>query len=80
MDTALHTPHEICKWNTAGPVPGGTYRAGPRSALELIGGEEPMPRISTGVRSAPAQAIRNPRNLFRPDHSIGLLRKKVRHS
>ena len=39
IDTALDPPHEICKWNTALPVPGGTYRVGARSVVVLIAGE-----------------------------------------
>ena len=36
IDTALDPPHEICEWNKALPVPGGTYRAGARSVVALI--------------------------------------------
>ena len=36
IDTALDPPHEICEWNKALPVPGGTYRAGARSVVVLI--------------------------------------------
>ena len=39
IDTGLDPPHEISKWNEAVPVPGGTYRAGARSVVVLIGGE-----------------------------------------
>ena len=39
IDTALDPPHEICEWNTAVPVLGGTYRAGARSVVVLIAGE-----------------------------------------
>ncbi|HYW39564.1 MAG TPA: glycogen debranching protein GlgX [Terriglobales bacterium] len=39
IDTALDPPHEICEWNTAVPVQGGTYRAGARSVVVLIAGE-----------------------------------------
>src|SRR5271165_3623975 len=38
IDTALDPPHEICEWNKALPVPGGTYRAGARSMVVLIAG------------------------------------------
>ena len=38
IDTALDPPHEICEWNTAAPVLGGMYRAGPRSVVVLIAG------------------------------------------
>ena len=40
IDTTLDPPHEICEWNTAVPVPDGTYRTGPRSVVVLIAGEE----------------------------------------
>jgi pullulanase/glycogen debranching enzyme len=40
IDTALDPPHESCEWNEAVPVPGGTYRAGARSVVVLIAGEE----------------------------------------
>jgi glycogen operon protein len=39
VDTALDPPHDICEWNTATPVLGGTYRAGERSVVVLIAGE-----------------------------------------
>jgi glycogen operon protein len=39
IDTALDPPHEICEWNKALPVPGGTYRAGSRSVVVLIAGQ-----------------------------------------
>jgi glycogen operon protein len=39
IDTALDPPHEICEWNAAVPVPGGTYRAGARSVVVLIAGK-----------------------------------------
>jgi len=39
IDTSLDRPHEICEWNTAVPVQGGTYRAGARSVTVLIAGE-----------------------------------------
>jgi glycogen operon protein len=39
IDTALDSPRDICEWNTAVPVQGGTYRAGARSVVVLIAGE-----------------------------------------
>jgi glycogen operon protein len=39
IDTALDPPHDICEWNTAAPVLGGTYRADARSVVVLIAGE-----------------------------------------
>jgi isoamylase len=39
VDTGLDSPHDICEWNKATPVPGGTYRAGARSVVVLIAGE-----------------------------------------
>ena len=38
IDTALDPPQDICEWNTATPVLGGTYRAGARSVVVLIAG------------------------------------------
>jgi len=78
MDTALHTPHEICEWNTAVPAPSGTYCAGPRSVVVLIAGEGRM--LAAGFRSASAEATGNPRNMLRPDQATELLLNKVRHS
>ena len=40
IDTAQDPPQDICEWNTAAPVVGGTYRAGARSLVVLIAGEE----------------------------------------
>ena len=40
IDTALDPPHEICEWNKAAPVPGGTYRARARSVVVLIAGRD----------------------------------------
>jgi len=39
IDTALDPPHEICEWNKAESVLGGTYRAEARSVVVLIAGE-----------------------------------------
>jgi isoamylase len=39
VDTALDPPDEICEWNTAVPVSGGSYRVGARSVVVLIAGE-----------------------------------------
>jgi glycogen operon protein len=36
IDTALDPPHDICEWNAEQPVPGATYRVGPRSMVVLI--------------------------------------------
>ena len=36
IDTALEPPHEIVDWQAALPVPGQTYRAGPRSVVVLF--------------------------------------------
>jgi glycogen operon protein len=38
IDTALKPPQEIAEWQTAPPVPGATYTAGPRSVVVLIAG------------------------------------------
>ena len=36
IDTALDPPQEIVDWQTAPPVPGRTYQAGPRSVVVLF--------------------------------------------
>jgi isoamylase len=36
IDTSLPSPEDIVEWNAAQPVPGGTYRAGPRSVVMLF--------------------------------------------
>jgi glycogen operon protein len=36
IDTTLDSPHDIVEWQAAPPVPGSTYRAGPRSAVVLL--------------------------------------------
>ena len=38
IDTALDPPHEIVEWHKAQPVPGRTYKAGPRSVVVLFEG------------------------------------------
>ena len=40
IDTALDPPHEIVEWNVAPRVPVGAYRAGARSVVVLVAGEE----------------------------------------
>jgi glycogen operon protein len=36
IDTSLDSPQEILEWQSALAVPGGTYRAGPRSVVVLF--------------------------------------------
>ena len=36
IDTTLDSPHDIVEWQTAPPVPGRAYRAGPRSVVVLF--------------------------------------------
>ena len=36
IDTTLDSPHDIVPWEAAQPVPGRTYRAGPRSVVVLF--------------------------------------------
>jgi glycogen operon protein len=38
IDTSLPSPQDIVEWKTAPPVPGNTYRAGPRSVVMLSTG------------------------------------------
>ncbi len=80
IDTAQDPPHDICEWNAEEPVMGTTYRAAARSVVVLIAGEGRMPGISTGVQSAPAGASGNAKDVFPPDHSVGPLPVKRRHS
>ena len=43
IDTSLDPPQDIVEWQTAPPVPGRTYRAGPRSVVVLWASlEEPI--------------------------------------
>jgi isoamylase len=35
IDTSLDSPHDIVEWRTSPPIPGRTYRAGPRSVAAL---------------------------------------------
>ena len=35
IDTSLESPHDIVEWQAAPPLPGYTYRAGPRSVVVL---------------------------------------------
>jgi glycogen operon protein len=36
IDTSLDSPQDIVEWPSAPPVPGRTYRAGPRSVVVLF--------------------------------------------
>jgi isoamylase len=46
IDTTLDSPNDITEWQNAVPVPGGTYRAGPRSVVVLLrGGNLGNPRL-----------------------------------
>jgi isoamylase len=40
IDTALDTPNDIVDWQEAAPVPGHTYRTGPRSVVVLLAGSQ----------------------------------------
>ena len=55
IDTSLDLPHDIVEWEWALPVPGRTYRAGPRSVVVLFTrpGDGTGPSVQSG--SAPAQ-------------------------
>jgi len=50
IDTTLDSPHDIVPWEAAQPVPGRTYRAGPRSVVVLFADLEgsATPSGSTG--------------------------------
>ena len=38
IDTSLDSPHDIVEWKISPPIPGRTYRAGPRSVVVLWAG------------------------------------------
>jgi isoamylase len=38
IDTSLDSPHDIVEWRISPPIPGQTYRAGPRSVVVLWAG------------------------------------------
>ena len=38
IDTFLPSPEDIVEWSAAPPVPGNTYKAGPRSVVMLFAG------------------------------------------
>jgi glycogen operon protein len=46
IDTALNPPHEICEWNTEQAVMETAYRAGARSVVVLVAGQERVPHHS----------------------------------
>jgi isoamylase len=50
IDTSLDSPHDIVEWETAPTVPGGTYRAGPRSVVVLFArlGDGANPSLRSG--------------------------------
>lgn len=52
IDTALDPPRDIVEWQRAPPVPGRTYRAGPRSVVILLIGDNCRPP-ETSVRQEP---------------------------
>jgi glycogen operon protein len=54
IDTSLDPPQDIVEWQCAPPVPGRTYRAGPRSVVVLFAraGDGANPSAQSG--SAPA--------------------------
>jgi len=52
IDTALDPPHDICEWKAEEAVRATTYRAGPRSVVVLIAGNE-VSCSSTGAQSCP---------------------------
>ena len=47
IDTSLDSPHDIVEWQTAPPIPGRAYRAGPRSVVVLFApvGDGASPRL-----------------------------------
>jgi glycogen operon protein len=54
IDTSLDSPEDIVEWQSAPPVPGGTYRAGPRSVVVLFAraGDGTSPSVQSGLMPA----------------------------
>ncbi len=54
IDTSLDSPDDIVEWQSAPPVPGGTYRAGPRSVVVLFAraGDGTNPSVQSGLMPA----------------------------
>ena len=50
IDTTLESPQDICEWESAIPVEGKTYRAGPRSVVVLVA--TLSPHVLRGAESA----------------------------
>jgi glycogen operon protein len=48
IDTSLDPPCDICDWNEEPPVPGATYRAGPRSVVVLVAGTGTSSAVRVG--------------------------------
>jgi glycogen operon protein len=50
IDTSLDSPHDIVEWERALPVPGRSYRAGPRSVVVLFAraGDGTGPSVQSG--------------------------------
>jgi glycogen operon protein len=55
IDTSLDSPHDIVEWEWALPVPGRTYRAGPRSVVVLFAQADDAAGPSVQSGSALAQ-------------------------
>jgi len=54
IDTSLDSPDDIVEWQCAPPVPGRTYRAGPRSVVVLFAraGDGTGPSVQSGTAPA----------------------------
>jgi glycogen operon protein len=54
IDTSLDSPQDIVEWQCAPPVPGRTYRAGPRSVVVLFArvGDGTGPSVQSGTAPA----------------------------
>ncbi len=50
IDTSLDSPHDIVEWDAAPTVPGGAYRAGPRTVVVLFArlGDGASPSLRSG--------------------------------
>jgi glycogen operon protein len=56
IDTSLDSPQDIVEWESARPVPGGTYRAGPRSVVVLFAQADDGAGPSLATGAGPAQS------------------------
>ena len=71
IDTALDPPNDICGWNSETPVPGTTYRAGPRSVVVLIAATAPTAGVPAERPSTPTEVTPAVNSGIQLGHSVG---------